>query len=400
MEILQYISHILHYAISFAIIISIIVFIHEFGHFFVARRCGVKVDEFSIGFGPEICGWNDKHGTRWKISILPLGGFVKMHGDAGEASTPDNEKLDSMSAEERKIAFYYKKLWQKTLIVLAGPFANFVLSIFIFSLIFMIFGKLQLDAPIVNDVVKDGAAAKIGITKNDVIVALDGKDVNNFSEIPEIIKASSHQTMEIKYKRGENVITSQITPQSEDVKDEEGKSVSIKRIGIESFPIAVNENAKSLSFVDAVNEAVTQVYKQCAEMLHGLGQIFAGTQSAKNLGGPVKIMEFSGHSTSKISDAISCEISHGENCGKLARDGIIISLISITFISTMLGLVNLFPIPLLDGGHILFYFIEAVTRRKVAEKVQEWVFRAGFAFLVCLMLYVTYNDLLSIVHKM
>ena len=238
MEILHYLGNILHYAVSFAIIISIIVFVHEFGHFIIARSCGVKIDEFSIGFGREIFGWTDKHGTRWKVSILPLGGFVKMHGDSSEASTPDIKKLKKMSAAEKKISFHYKPIWQKFAVVLAGPVFNFLFSIIIFTLIFMSFGKLQLDTPIVNSVLKGSAAEKIHLLPGDMITQLDGKEVKNFSELPEIVKARKGNTLEIVYERGDEVITDYITPLTEDVKDAKGKVTKVGRLGIQSFPIA------------------------------------------------------------------------------------------------------------------------------------------------------------------
>ncbi len=402
MEILNYAGNILHYAVSFFVIISIIVFVHEFGHFYIARRCGVKIDDFSIGFGPEIRGWTDKHGTRWKVCLLPFGGFVKMHGDASEASTPDLKKLDTMSEKEKKISFHYKPLWQKFIVVLAGPVFNFIFSVLVFTTIFMAYGKLTLDAPpIVNEVYKGSAAEKIGLKTGDVILSLDGKKIEKFTDLQDVIRMAPLETIDISYKRGEKVINDKITPKFEEIDDGNGNKVKIGMIGVARAALEVKDtDFKHLGPIDAVKEAVTAVYKQARDMLKGLRQIATGVRSTKELGGPVKILEYSGQSTSKISDAIICEFSaSGKDCGKMARDGIIISAVFMAMISTMLGLVNLFPIPMLDGGHLMFYIIEGLMRKPVHEKAQALLFRFGFGFLISLMVYATYNDIVSFVQK-
>lgn len=402
MEILSVGGNILHYALSFVVILSIIVFIHEFGHFFMARRFGVKIDEFSIGFGREIWGKTDKKGTRWKISILPLGGFVKMHGDASEVSTPDSKKLAKMSAAEKKISFHYKPLWQKFIIVLAGPASNFLLSVLIFTAIFMTYGKLVLDAPpIVNEVYKNSAAEEIGLKPGDVILSLDGRKIEKFTDLQDVIRMAPLEVLDITYKRGDEIINDKISPKFEEIDSGNGEKVRIGMIGVARAPLEVTESDfVRLGPIDAVQEAIQAVYKQCRDMLKGIKQIVTGVRSTKELGGPVKIMEYSGQSTNKIFDAITCTFSaSGKDCGKLARDGIIISLVFMAMISTMLGLVNLFPIPMLDGGHLLFYTIEAAARRPLHEKAQEWLFRCGFAFLITLMLYATYNDIVSFVQR-
>ena len=403
MEILNHISHILHYAISFVIIISILVFIHEWGHFIVARLCGVKIDEFSIGFGKEIWSRTDKKGTRWKISLLPFGGFVKMHGDETEASTPDVEKLNNMSEEEKAISFYYKPLWKKGLIVLAGPAANFILAIVIFTSIYMSYGKLKFDAPpIAQEVMKDGAAEKIGMKAGDVILELDNKKIEHFSDLQQIIRLSPLETLEVKYKRGDEVITSKISPKFQEIDDALGNKVKVGMIGISAGTMDISKkDFVPLGFVPAVTASVEEVYKQCQVMLKGLSQIINGVRSTKELGGPIKIMEYSGQSTSKISDALACYISGDgkKDCGDMVVDGLLVAFVFMAMISTMLGLMNLFPIPVLDGGHLLFYLIEAVTRKPMAGKFQEWSYRIGFSFLIGMMIYVTFNDIISFVNR-
>ena len=399
---MEIIGNILHYSLAFIAIISIVVFIHEWGHFIVARLCGVKVVEFSIGFGPKLFGWKDRKQTQWKVCLLPFGGFVKMFGDETGASNPDVEKLKAMSEENKRQSFYYKALWQKALIVIAGPFMNFVLSIAIFMGIFMFVGKLQMDAPaVVHEVVKGGAASEIGLQPGDIITKIDGKTVKYFSDVQEVIRISPLEEMEIVYKRGEQVVTTTIKPKFEEIDDGNGNKVRIGMIGVARAPLEITDkDFKKLGLVDGFTSAVNEVYKQCVGMLKGLKQIITGVRSTKELGGPVKIMEYSGQSTNKLADAITCTFDEKQkDCSRLYRDGIVISLVFTAMISTMLGLMNLFPIPVLDGGHLLFYTIEAIMRRPAPEKVQEWSFRAGFAFLIGLMLYVTFNDIVSFVQR-
>ncbi len=399
---MEILANILHYAVAFVVIISIVVFVHEWGHFKVARLCGVRVEEFSIGFGKRLFGWRDKKGTDWKVCLLPFGGFVKMYGDESGASNPDVEKLKAMAPEQKAQSFYFKKLWQKMLIVLAGPVMNFILSIAIFTAIFSIYGKLQMDAPpLVHEVVKGGAAEDIGMKAGDLILSVDGKEVKYFSEVQEVIHMSPLEELPITYKRGTEIINAKIKPKFQEIDDGNGNKIRLGMIGIARAPVEVSEkDFVKLGFIDSVQAAVAEVYKQCKNMLKGLQQIVTGVRSTKELGGPVKIVEYSGQSTNKLADAFACSFdSKQTDCSKLYRDGIVISLVFTAMISTMLGLINLFPIPVLDGGHLLFYTIEAVMRRPAPEKVQEYAFRAGFAFLIGLMLYVTYNDILSFVER-
>lgn len=399
---MEILGNILHYGVAFVVIISIVVFVHEWGHFKVARLCGVKVEEFSIGFGKRLFGWRDKKGTDWKVCLLPFGGFVKMYGDETGASNPDVEKLKQMPEEQKRQSFYFKKLWQKSLIVMAGPFMNFVLSIAIFMAIFSTYGKLQMDAPpLVNEVVPGGSADSIGMKAGDLILSVDGKSVKYFSEVQDVIHMSPLEEMEITYQRGTETYHSKIRPKFQEIDDGNGNKIRLGMIGVSRAAVEVSDKDwKKLSIGESFVASVEEVYKQCRNMLKGLAQIITGVRSTKELGGPVKIVEFSGQSTNKLADAFSCSFDSAQtDCSKLYRDGIVISLVFTAMISTMLGLMNLFPIPVLDGGHLLFYTIEAVMRRPAHEKIQEWSFKAGFAFLIGLMLYVTYNDILSFVQR-
>lgn len=372
----------------------------------MARTFGVKVDEFSIGFGKELFGWNDKRGTRWKVCLLPLGGFVKMHGDADGASTADEEKLKQMDEEEKKISFHFKPLWQKSVIVFAGPAINFLLALIIYTSIFALNGKYDIEfSTQVGSVIDGGVADGLGIEVGDKIVSIGGEKVQYFSEIALKTMLSPSIETEISYEREGEVITRSFVPATEYLKDESGKFVQV-RLGIGNVPTDVlKKEVIEMSFGEALVSAAEEVYKQSKQMLIGLGQVIVGERSVKEMGGPVKIVEYTGQFTQGITDSISCvfgfkeDMKEGVTCGDLFENGFLQALMFMAMISTMLGLINLFPIPMLDGGHLAFYAIEAITRRPMAEKYQEYAFKAGFAFLITLMLYVTYNDIVSFVQR-
>lgn len=403
MDISNIVGNFLHYGISFIVIISIIVFIHEWGHFAVARFFGVKVDEFSIGFGKELKGWTDKHGTRWKISLLPLGGFVKMHGDEDGSSKADAKKLKKMSQAEKDISFFYKPTWQKALIVAAGPAINFALAILIYSTIYATYGKTEIEfEPTIGTVIDGGVASDLGMKEGDKIISIGGEEVKYFSDVQKkTMLAPSVETEVVVEREGER-IPFKFVPQNSDLKDETGEFVQV-RLGIKNDPEKIlRKDEISYGLFGAVAAAFDKVYTDCATMLKALGQIIAGERSMKEMGGPVKIVEYSGLFTQSITDSVSCAFGYNDtklSCGELALNGAINALVFMAMISTMLGLMNLLPIPMLDGGHLLFYGIEAILRRPVPELAQEWSFRAGFAFLIGLMLYVTYNDILSLVNR-
>lgn len=403
MDISNIVGNFLHYGISFIVIISIIVFIHEWGHFAVARFFGVKVDEFSIGFGKELKGWTDKHGTRWKISLLPLGGFVKMHGDEDGSSKADAAKLKKMTKKEKEISFFFKPLWQKALIVAAGPAINFALAILIYSTIYATYGKTEIEfEPTIGVVIDGGVASDLGMQEGDRIVSIGGNDVKYFSDVQRLTMFAPSVETEIVVERDGETIPFKFTPQNQDLKDENGEFVQV-RLGIKNNPEdIVRKEEISFGVFEAVGAAVDKVYADCVGMLKALGQIISGERSMKEMGGPVKIVEYSGHFTQSISDSVTCAFGYNDTkltCGELAMNGFINALVFTAMISTMLGLMNLLPVPMLDGGHLLFYAIEAIIRRPVPEMAQEWSFRAGFAFLIGIMLYVTYNDILSLVNR-
>lgn len=366
----------LHYALSFILILSVIVFIHEFGHYFVARLCGVRIEVFSIGFGKEIWGFNDKAGTRWKFSALPFGGYVKMYGDEGAASTPDNEALDKMSETDRQNSFHFKPLWQKALVVAAGPAANFLLTIGIMTYFLYTVGMSSTD-PVVGEVMPDTPAAEAGLVAGDRIISVDGTPVDEFGDIPTLIATNLGTPLELKLERGGEPLTLTITPISYEDEDALGNKISRPLIGIKSQKMT----RKDLSFPQAIGIATERTYDLCAVSLRFLSQMVTGDRSTKELKGPVGIAQMSGQVT---------------QTGDTTMETFHMILWFIAMLSANLGLVNLLPIPLLDGGHLVYYGIEAVQGRPVAQKFQEYGFKLGFILIASLMAFTLFNDIRQI----
>lgn len=354
---------------AFIGIISVIVFIHEYGHYGVAKLCGVKVEAFSIGFGPEITGWNDRSGTRWKICMLPLGGYVKMFGDAGASSNPDDEKLKEMTEEEKQVSFHYKPLSRKAAIVAAGPLANYILAIIIFAFFFSYYGK-PITSNEIGNVVPDGAAAIAGIAPGDRIVALGGTAVDDFNDIKQIVSMNPERTMNVTYERSGERFTTEVTPTLNIITDRFGNEIKVGILGIQSGPTEYKHFPVGESLVEATSETL----RFSKLMLVVVGEMITGKRSAEELGGPIRIAKFSGQS---------------------AQDGWKSVLWFMAILSINLGLINLFPIPVLDGGHLLYYAIEAVKGEPLAEKFQEYGFKAGMAVIIALVVFTTVNDIIN-----
>lgn len=361
-----------HYAWSFALIISIIVFVHEFGHYIVARLCGVKIETFSIGFGRELIGRTDKHGTRWKIALFPLGGYVKMYGDSSAASTPDVEKLNAMSESEKKISLHHQPLINKAMIVAAGPIANFLLTIAVFTYFIYTVG-ITSTQPVIGEVMKNTPAAEAGLMPGDRIAAIDGKKMRTFSDIPETLITNLYTPVTLTVERGEKVMTLEITPIEYEEKDISGNTEKRPLIGIRSKQITRTD----VSFPLAVWYATEKTYDLCATNLTALGQIITGQRSSKALTGTLGIAKLSGDIT-KNTDG--------------GRELLFTIAYFIAVLSAGIGLVNLFPLPMLDGGHLMFYGIEALRGRPASEKFMEYSFRAGFAIVMLLFAFTLYND--------
>ena len=362
---------ILHTLFFFVIILSIIVFIHEFGHYIVAKWCGVKVEEFAIGFGKEIGGFNDRSGTRWKFCMLPLGGYVKMFGDATEASTTDAEAMDEMSEEDKALTFHHKPLWKKSLIVFAGPAANFILTIGIFTY-FTFTNGLTTTAPVIGEILPNTPAAESGLQAGDRVLTVDGEEVNYFREIPLKIAINIGEPVALRVEREGEIIAFDITPRVTEQEDALGNTIERPLIGFKSQQIKFED----IGLMSALGESTRQTYDITVLSLQYIGQIITGQRNAKELKGPVGIAQLS---------------------GQAAERGFFTVLWFIAMISANLGMVNLLPIPPLDGGHLMFYAIEGASRRTVAERFKEYSFRAGFALLMMLMAFTVYNDIRNII---
>lgn len=357
-------------AANFILILSVIVFVHEFGHYIVAKWAGVKVETFSIGFGREITGWNDKSGTRWKISLLPLGGYVKMFGDAGEASNPSNT-LDSLSDEEKKLTFHHKPLYKKAAVVAAGPFANFLLTIIIITGFIYSKGISSTD-PMVGDVQKESPAAEAGIKPGDRVLSVDGNKVSVFSDIPGALITNQGTPVKLEIEREQKILNITVTPKVITDKDPFGNSMTRAVLGI----ISPKLTSKTVGPIQAVWEATKLTYSFCNATLKGIGQMISGKRDiTKDIKGPIGMAKMSGQAMDK---------------------GWQTTLYFIAILSANLGLINLLPIPVLDGGHLLFYLVQAVIRRPVNAKVQEMSFRVGMALISMLMAFALINDIWSL----
>lgn len=352
---------------SFIIIISVIVFVHEFGHYWVAKKCGVKIETFSIGFGKELFGWNDKWGTRWKVSLIPLGGYVKMFGDEGAASTPDKNKIAGMSDLERKISFHSQALWKRFLIVLAGPAANYIFAIIILAGFFFVYGKPH-TSNVISDIQKGSVAEQFGLKPGDRILELDGKKVETFEEIRGIVTMHPGIKISMVYETQGKIVDAEITPKKQKTKDIFGNEVEVGLLGISSSRM----DYVKLGAGTSLQSAVYEVYDLSEKTLEAVGQIIIGQRSSDQISGILRIADYS---------------------GKSVDQGFKTVLWFMAVLSVNLGLVNLFPIPMLDGGHLFFYIVEGLRGKPLPEKMQEYFFRLGYGILIGLMILATFNDL-------
>ena len=362
----------MNYLIPFLILIMIVVFIHEYGHYYFAKRYGVGVTDFSIGFGREIFGWNDKSGTRWKICWIPLGGYVKFFGDRNVFSQAEQQEvINKYNEEDRNKLFILKPLYQRSLIVAAGPLANFVLAIIIFSIINMFVGK-DFTPAVVNEVQINSPAYEAGIKKNDKIISIDNNNVQSILEVSTFINTSTAEIIEFTVLRNNQEVTLYVKPNLVQSKDSLGNSVKKRMIGIKLSPLNNELEKQRLGPAEAIYHSIKEVWFVSVTSLKYLGNMLIGSADTSQLGGPIRI--------AKIT-------------GQVAEHGIVPFLSIMAYISISLGLINLFPIPMLDGGHLMFYFFEKVLGRPLSQKTQEGFFRIGLFLLFSLMFFATYNDL-------
>jgi len=365
----------MNYLIPFIILITVVVFIHEYGHYYFARKYGVGVTDFSIGFGKEIFGWNDKSGTRWKVCMIPLGGYVKFFGDRNVFSQSEQEELiKKYSEEDRNKLFILKPLYQRSIIVAAGPLANFALAVIIFALINMFVGK-DMTPAVIDEVQKDSPAFVAGLKKNDKIIYIDNKKIESILEVSTFINTATTEIIEFVVIRNDKEISVMIKPNLVDGKDALGNSAKKRMIGIRLSSQNNKFEKQPLGPSKAIYYSVKEVWFVSVTSLNYLGKIITGSGDSSQLGGPIRI--------AKIT-------------GQVAEYGIIPFLSIMAYISVSLGLINLFPIPMLDGGHLMFYLFEKILGRPLSQKTQEGFFRIGLFMLIFLMFFVTFNDLKEI----
>jgi regulator of sigma E protease len=367
---IPFLMNIWDYVIVFLAILTVVVFVHEMGHYTVARWCGVKIETFSIGFGPELFGWYNKAGTRWRVSMLPLGGYVKMFGDADPASTPDNKR--EFTAAEKAVAFQYKTVWQRMAVVVAGPASNFIFGIVALAILLAVYGEPR-NAPVIDQVQEGSAAAEVGLRKGDRVVEAGGHDIKTWQDLQKVIQMSVGEPIPLVIARDDQRVDLLAHPQIKEVTDLFGNVHKTPLLGI--LPDTTSTELVRFNPATAVVESVTQTWDMVGATLKGIGQMILGQRDSSEVGGPLRI---------------------AKGAGAAAKIGIGGVAYYIILLSINLGLFNLFPVPLLDGGHLLFYVIEAVRGRPLGARAQEYGFRFGLFLVFALMLFTTRNDLLDL----
>lgn len=364
-------SGFLGYALPALFVFTAVVFFHELGHYWVGRLCNVGIDAFSIGFGGELIGYTDKHGTRWKLCWIPLGGYVKFRGDENAASVPDNAALDAMAEEERNLTLAGKPVGQRAAVVAAGPLASFLLSVFIFAGMFVFLGK-PIIPPIVSEVMAGSAAEEAGLRVEDRILAVDGVPVESFTDLQRIVTASADREIALQVARDGEDVTVVAVPRRQELTDRFGNTQRVGVLGIRQSAQREDILIKEFNPVTGMIEGVKETSFIVTRTLDYLWGIITGRESADQLGGPIRVVNMS----SQVA-AIS-----------------FLALLNLTAVlSASIGLINLFPIPMLDGGHLAFYAIEAIRGKPLSARAQEYGFRAGLALILLLFLFVNWNDI-------
>lgn len=360
---------------AFLFLLTLIVFIHELGHFLVARWCGITVSVFSIGFGREIFGFNDRHGTRWRFSWIPLGGYVKFLDDENAASVPDKGALDELTPEEREGAFQNKSLGARAAVVAAGPFANFLLAVVIFAIIFTFVGQRS-TTPRVDEIIPGSAAETAGFQAGDLVKSIDGTEIKTFNEMRRIVSFAAGETLTFVVERGGTTVNLAVTPIRVEEKDRFGNVNPVGRLGVRRSTSPDDWTHKRHDPFSAVWLGVKETYVATKTTLTLLGRIITGRESAEQLGGPIRI--------AKIS-------------GEMATLGFLALLNLAAYLSISIGLINLFPIPMLDGGHLVFYAVEAIRGRPLSDRGLEIGYRIGLTLVILLMIFATWNDIKQLI---
>ena len=364
----------LSYAIPFLFVLTVVVFFHELGHFWVARRCGVKIDAFSVGFGPELAGFNDRHGTRWKLCAIPLGGYVRFHGDDSAASTPDTKALAQMSEEEKRVSFFHQPVRNRAAIVAAGPIANFILAVLIFAAVFLVFGR-QVTTARVDTIQPASAAAEAGLQSGDLVLSIDGRRIENFGDMQRIVSASPGTPLRIVVDRAGQEMTLTATPRLQEIKDNFGNTHRVGLLGVTRSTTREDVVTERYGPIESLRLGVAETWFVVERTLSYVGGIISGREGTDQLGGPIRIAQISGQ-VATVSFAALLHLT--------------------AVLSVSIGLLNLFPVPLLDGGHLVYYAIEAIRGRPLSERAQEYGFRVGLALVLMLMLFATWNDIVHL----
>jgi regulator of sigma E protease len=367
---IEFLNHGLTYIVPFLIILTVLVFVHEFGHYLIARWNGVRVEVFSIGFGPEVFGWWDRAGTRWKFSTIPLGGYVKMFGDSDASSGLPAAGLARLAPAEREVSFHYKRLGQRAAIVAAGPGANFLFAIVVLAILFTTYGQPFTPAE-VGQVQPGSAAEQGGIQPGDVILSIDGSTVQRFEDVQQIVRLNPGVPMTIVVRRGGQEQTLNVTPSRTELTDRFGNHYQIGLLGIARSGMEYVKRDPATAIV----QAGTETWDLSVSTLKAMWQIIIGTRATDELGGPLRIAQMS---------------------GEVAQGGVVAVLWFMAVLSINLGLINLFPVPVLDGGHLLFYAAEVVRGKPLGQRAQEYGFRIGLALVLTLMVFATWNDLVHL----
>lgn len=357
--------------VPFLFVLTVVVFVHEMGHYLVGRWCGIGVRAFSIGFGPELFGFTDRSGTRWKLSAIPLGGYVKFVGDVGATSKPDADALDDLSETERRAAFHLQPVWKRAATVFAGPFFNFLLTVAVFAVMFSVFGRFVAE-PMVAEVRPDSPAAEAGIQPGDRFVSVDGVPIETFGDVQRIVSGRSGEALSFVLERDGRQITLTATPEPAEVEDALGNNIRIGVIGVVNNEALGQPRRIEYSPIEALGAGVEETWSIILRTGSFLKRLVLGREDRCQLGGPVKIADMA---------------------GKAADLGFVWLVQLVALLSAGIGILNLLPIPPLDGGHLLFYAMEAVLRRPVPEQVMEVVYRAGMLMVLVFMGFVFWNDL-------
>jgi regulator of sigma E protease len=363
------------YIVPFVLVLSLLVFVHEMGHYLVGRWSGIRILAFSVGFGPEIIGFTDRHGTRWKISIIPLGGYVRFFGDEDASSKPDEGKLAAMSEEDRARSFAGAKLWKRAATVAAGPIANFILAIAIFTVLFAIYGRSVAD-PVVAEVKPESAAAEAGILPGDLLVAIDGSKVQTFDDVRRYVSIRPEQKIVVTIERAGEKQNLPMVPKRTDMTDQFGNKIEIGLIGIVTNQEVGHFRVQTYTPLEALHEGSVQTWHIVTGTFKYIGNLLSGSMKADQLGGPIRVAQAS---------------------GQMATLGVAAVLQLAAVLSVSIGLLNLMPVPVLDGGHLMFYAIEAVRGKPLGSSAQDIAFRIGLAMVLTLMVFATWNDISALI---